>query len=102
MTGAGALHRSVRHPSGLPLTPTAMLCLHEDVAARLEILYGLPVSCLRLRGESKEERDHHRRSDLSLALCGNECLNNPTECRENLARFPPVHVFLPLPHPGEC
>ena len=34
-----------------------MLCLHEDVAARLEILYCLPVSCLRLRGESKEERD---------------------------------------------
>jgi hypothetical protein len=52
-------------------TPIAMLCLHEDVAARLEILYCLPVSGLRLRGESKEERDNHRRSDLSLALCGN-------------------------------
>jgi hypothetical protein len=48
-----------------------MLCLHEDVAALLEILYRLPVSCLRLRRAPKEERDNYRRNDLSLALCGN-------------------------------
>jgi hypothetical protein len=48
-----------------------MLRLHQDAAARLEILYRPPVSCLRLRSAPKEERDNHRRNDLSVALSRN-------------------------------